>query len=117
MRAELKRLHSPDVDLDSYYPEDPECFGFFVQAMIGIEGKEGDDSFGIEVCTPKWLLKNHSETDVVFGRHKLIMFDYDIGRIRSAIARYCEYCFGEEWLEIAEKLARIGHWEFEDYRP
>ena len=117
MRAELKSLECSDLDLETYYPEDPKKFGFCVQAMIGIEGSEGADSFAIEICTPKWLMENDSETDVVFGRHKLIVFDYDINKIRSTIARYCEYTFGDEWLEMAEKLARIGYWEFEDYRP
>lgn len=117
MRAELKFLHSPDVDLDSYYPEDPSNFSFLLQAMIGIEGKDGHDSFDIMVYTPQWLLQHHNDSDVVFGRHTLIVFDYDIGRLRAAISRYCEYTFGDDWLEIAERLARIGYWEFEDYAP
>lgn len=42
MRAKLKRLHSPDIyDLRAFIPEEPDKFGFLLQAMIGPEGLEG----------------------------------------------------------------------------
>jgi Immunity protein 8 len=117
MRAKLKELHSPDIDWDSYYPEDPTTFGFLLQAMIGIDGQEGDESFDIQVCSPEWLKKEYKKNDILFGRHLLIVFEYDKKRIESKISGYCERCFGENWQDLAEKLSRIGHWEFEDFTP
>ncbi len=118
MRAKLKALHSPDVDLDTFSPSDPTCFGFLLQAMIGPEGQDGSESFDIEVCTPKWLLERHGRgacPDVVLGTHMMFVFSYDLGQIRAALERYCERCFGDDWQELTQKLARLGAWEFEAY--
>jgi hypothetical protein len=117
MRAQLKRLHSPDIDIDTYKPEDTTNFGFLLQAMIGPEGQDSEESFDIQVCTPDWLKSQHSASEAVFGRHMLIVFEYDKHRIEQAIARYCERCVGNDWQEIAERLGRIGQSEFEDYVP
>ncbi|MCF7484267.1 immunity 8 family protein [Vibrio sp. J1-1] len=117
MKAKLKRIYSPDVDFDSFWPEDTENFGFLLQAMIGPEGEDGEESFGIQVCTPEWLKSRYSENDVLFGRHMMIVFDYDIDRIKSHIVKYCDRCVGDNWSDIASKLSRIGLWEFEDYSP
>ena len=40
MRAELKRLHSPDIagPLEKFAPSNDRCFGLFVQVMAGPEG-------------------------------------------------------------------------------
>jgi hypothetical protein len=32
------------------------------------------------------------------------------------IERLVQNCSGESWQDVAPKLARIAHWEFEDYR-
>lgn len=117
MRAELKEIHSPDIELESFWPEDTKNFGFYLEAMIGPEGQEGEESFGFQVCTPAWLETHYSETDVLFCRHMIIVFEYDVSRIKSSLSNYCERCFGETWQDIANALARIGHWEFEDYTP
>ena len=78
MNAELKRVHSPDIqNLESYMPENSETFGFLLQAMVGPEGEDGEESVDIEVCTPKWLEENYGQEDVVVGRHHLIVREYD----------------------------------------
>ena len=118
MRAELKQLHSPDIyDLDSFQPKDPSNFGFLLQAMIGIEGEEGEESFDIMVFTPEWLKSNYAKGDIIWGRHSIIVFEYNIKLIRHHIEKYIEECVGENWQQIADRLARIGKWEFEDYKP
>lgn len=117
MKAEIREFHSPDVyDLSNFVPDDGEKFAFLLQVMVGPEGEEGEESFDIEVCTPKWLAETYDQNEVVFGRHRLIVFKYDFEKISSAIRKYIgDHCTGDTWEEVAEKIARIGHWEFEDY--
>ncbi len=118
MTAELKRLHSPDVyDLKGFVPEIGDNFGFLLQAMIGPRGMEGEESFDMQVCTPRWLSEHHDRSDILIGRHHLIVFEYDYDRLVDLIAKLCGECSGETWQEIALRLGRIGKWEFEDYRP
>jgi len=116
MNAELKRLHSPDVyNLEDYRPENPEKFSFLLQAMVGPEGKDGEESFDIEVCTPRWLEETYGVEDVVIGRHHLIIREYNYERLIQAIKDFLKQCTGENWNEVAEKVSRLGMWEFEDY--
>ena len=117
MQAKLKEFYCLDFDLNSYWPEETDNFSFWVRAMIGPDDGEGAESFDIQVCTPKWLQAKYSEEETLFGRHMLIVFEYDLERIKQKISKYCAGCSGENWQELANKLGRIGHWEFEDYKP
>lgn len=118
IRANLKQLYCPDLpNLEEYIPPQPERFGLFVQAMFGPEGSEGEESFDIVICTPGWLEEQVRDKGILIGRHHLIVKDYDLNRIRTFLIKYAETCLGETWDAVAEKLARLGHWEFEDYSP
>jgi hypothetical protein len=116
VKAAIRRFHSPDVfDLVKYRPDDPEVFGFLLQVMIGPKGDQGEESFDVTVCSPKWLLQRHKKEDVVIGRHHLIMFEYNYPRLTRTIEDFCRHCEGDTWDELASKLSRLGKWEFEDY--
>lgn len=116
MRAELKRIHSPDIEnLADYYPDDPASFCFLLQAIVAPLGEEGEESFDIEVCTPKWLSENYQENDIVIGQHLLIVFDYNYDRIFNKIKSYIENCNGDTWDKITQQIGRLGKWEFDDY--
>jgi hypothetical protein len=116
MHAVIKYIHSPDIkDLPTYKPEDSESFSFLLQVMVGPNNQEGEESFDIEVVTPKYLLEKYDDNEILIGRHRLIVFRYDWNRIMHTVNRYCESCTGETWDEIAEKVGRLGRWEFEDY--
>jgi hypothetical protein len=116
MRAELKRLHSPDIDLAAYWPDDQESFHFLLRAMIGPENSDASESFDFEVCTPAWLAMNRASEGLIFGRHWIIVFGYDLEAIESRLKRLCSRTMADTWQEIAKKLGRYGKWEFEDYR-
>lgn len=113
----LKELHSPDIDLDSYCPDDAACFGFLVQAFFGPSDGAGSESFDILVSTPKWLEREWSEDEIISGRHRLIVKCYDLNAIRRFLSNYAQHCAGSNWREAARKLARLGAWEFEGYTP
>ena len=67
VRAELKRLHSPDAeDLRSFKPDDEADFALLVQAMVGMAGTRAEDAFDFVVCTPDWLRRRCVETRAPF---------------------------------------------------
>src|SRR5215813_8550469 len=116
VKPAIRSIHSPDVGaLEAYSPVDPEVFGFLAQVMIGPDEGEGEESFDVRVCSPKWLLQRYDREDIIIGRHHLIMLEYDFGRMMRAIEAFCRECEAPTWRELALKLSRLGKWEFEDY--
>lgn len=116
MKAELKSLHSPDVEyLEDYHPSGD--FAILVQALIGPKGTESVESFDFLVCTPGWLGNQLVASDYRFGRHYLFMRKYDYSLLKKAIEDLCNRFFEPDWVSLAEKLSRYGRSEFEDYRP
>lgn len=117
MFAKLVRLHSPDLDdLESFHPERPDAFGFLLQFMVAPQGEEdAEESFDVLVCTPKWLMENHKEHEIVVGRHHLIVFKYDFLTLKKFITEVVKNCSGSTWEDIANCLSQIGKWEFEGY--
>ena len=118
MKAEVRRFHSPDIaDLDAYTPPNPTNFAFQLQVMAGPKGAAGEESFDLEVCTPEWLAERLRTDKVVIGRHHLMVTDYDWPPISAFIRTWVGNCEGDTWEQVALKIGRLGHWEFEDYRP
>jgi len=118
IKAVLRDLHSPDAsDLKSYVPDEPTCFSILLQVFVGSDDSPGQDSFDVVVCTPTWLAKKvlPGEGGILVGRHYLIVEDYDFERIEHFLMQYVNRCTGETWQEVAEKVGRLGKWEFEDY--
>jgi|ERR1700740_3601776 Immunity protein 8 len=111
--AELKKLTSTDVSLETFRPQGP--FGVYVLAMVGPAGEPGEESFGITVCTSEWFEQSMKDP-VVSGRHHLFVKEYNFEELKSYLSKYCRTCMGDSWAEVAEKVACIGNWEFEDYR-
>ena len=118
MKAEIKAIYSLDIDdLQRYIAPKEDNFSFHLRVIAGPQFEPGEESFDLTVCTPKWLLENHGKDDVIIGRHYLIVMEYSFDRIVKAIRDFCDRCVGNTWTEVAEKLGRLGYWEFEDYRP
>src|SRR6266545_838987 len=117
MRAELKRLHSPDVfDLRTFVPMDPERFSLFVQAMVGPAGEDSAESFDLIVCTPGWLQQQVESSGPVLGLHHLVVVRYDYDDLFRTVRLFCDRCEGKTWQDVAAKVGRLGRWEFDDYR-
>ena len=114
MRAELKSMSADDVNVGSYVPDDLGCFFITFRLRIGLEGINSGDDFEISVCTPTWLQLNMWEP--MWGRHLLIVREFDYQKILNMITDGIVRCDGENWMEIASKLARLYAWEFEDYQ-
>jgi hypothetical protein len=118
MKPVIKSVTSPDfMDFSTFQPENRENFSFLLDLTIGLKGEEGGNDFSLNVVTPLWLMENYQKIDVVFGRHTLIVFQYDMENILREIRNKIESIEGNSWDEIASKISRIAHWEFEDYKP
>lgn len=115
MNAVVRRLHSPDVDLTTYVPDDPEDVGVLVQIMAGSKGKPGEELFDVVVCTPRWLDRRIREDGPLVGRHYLIVERWDLARVRLYLTDAVGSEEGATWRELALRIGRIGMWEFEDY--
>lgn len=117
MKAELKRLHSPDAnDLSKFAPSDPRHFGLFVQVMAGPAGQTGEESFDLIVCTPAWLCEKLESSGPIIGLHHVIVAEFHYRELELFIRSYCERCVGLTWQEVALQVGRLGRWEFEDYQ-
>lgn len=117
MNAELKRVHSPDIyNLKSYQPECSDSFCFLLQAMIGPAGEDGEESFDVEVCTPKWIESNLEINDVIIGVHYLIVREYSYKKLIHSIEKFLLSCSGPSWGEVAKKVSKLGFWEFEAHK-
>ena len=117
MRAKIRWFHSPDVyDLEKYAPDDPEDVGVFIQVMVGDEDSPGEESFDLEVVTPKHLIEHVKRDGPLIGRGFVIVARWNWPEIRDFLTGAFESEQAPTWDELGERLGRIGHWEFEDYR-
>ena len=117
IRAKLLSLRSPEIDIDGEYPADPGCFVILLEAEVGADGLAGSDVFRIQVCTPRWLSSRLAEDGEIWGRGLLMLPEWNIERIRLAVAAMCSRTTGATWQEVAQKLSRFAEWEFDDYSP
>jgi Immunity protein 8 len=116
--ARVKGIYTNEMNsLETYVPEDPTNAGIWIRALVGPRDDVGEESFDICVCTPLWLLAQCERDGFVLGRHRLIVSSYVPDRVRKTLTNLIEECGGESWQEVAEKVARVGHWEFENYLP
>ena len=116
MRAIIADVSSADVDLESFYPKTPDNFSVLVRLLVRPSDSDGEESFDVNVCTPAWLKDEVRRIGPIDGRHHLVVLAWEFHAIRDALARRFEREVGEDWAELAGRLARYGYWEFEDYR-
>lgn len=113
----MRSVYSADVDVDAYVPEDPENDGVWIRLVLRPADGLGEESFDVLVCTPLWLRGVVAKEGPQVGRHHLIVDPFDLGEARAFLRRQIESIEAADWPTLAGKLARLGFWEFEDYRP
>ena len=116
IRAIIKSIEITEVaDLDpvKFTPEDPEYFGCTVGLTIGPSDSDGGELFYLTVCSPRWIAKACEKDGFLWGRHHLIVPEYNLKAITEIITKFVERCQGDSWKEVAAKLNRIASWEFE----
>ncbi|SFT33732.1 Immunity protein 8 [Actinopolyspora lacussalsi subsp. righensis] len=113
MRAVIKDYHSPDVDLCDFGPDYPEDFGFLLQMFVGPSEDSGEEAFDVLVCTPKWASRRVRETGPLVGRGVLLVENHSWYEIRGFLEKYVNALEAPTWDRLAEKIGRLGNWEFE----
>ena len=116
MRASLRSVYRSDVDVHTYVPDRPEDDGLWIRLMVGPADSPGDESFDVLVCTPLWLRRRIGENGPQIGRHRLIVDPMNLQKATDYLRGQVEALQAPNWRALAEKIARLGHWEFEDYR-
>ena len=119
MIPEIKNISvitiTDEVSLTDFKPSNTDEFEFTLRLLIGPKGMDGEESFDVTVCTPKWLQNNMSRNDVIIAHHYMIMMNFNVFLIQVRIENFVSSCSGKDWNECAMKLSRLGAWEFEDY--
>lgn len=115
IKPEIQLMWSADLaDMESQSPEDPTSFCILVQALIGVAGEDGADTFNFLVCTPNRLAERIPPGGALSGRMYIIVERYDFQRIHAAIQGFCDRAVARDWQRAATILSRYGRWEYED---
>jgi hypothetical protein len=86
-----------------------------VRLIVGPQGGDGEESFDLMVVTPRRLAALLRRDGAVVGRHYLFVGEMDRPYIERFLQDRMRRIAGDTWREVAEKVGRIAHWEFEDY--
>ncbi|MGA6204453.1 Imm8 family immunity protein [Nocardia testacea] len=116
MRAELKGMHSPDIDLT-----DPEATAaadaVLVQLMIGPAGAAGEESFDLVVRTSVGSVTDMDARGFRPADHALVLDRIDPAEIRRRVEGFLRDLDRPTWDALAGAIGRIARWEFAGYRP
>lgn len=88
-------------------------------AFVGPLEGPGEESFDFILCTPDWFQTDRLPTpeSIAIGRHYVFVTEFNYAALEKFVRHYCSRCEGKTWQEVAEKVAHLGHWEFENYTP
>ena len=117
MKSHLNDYVCVDIpEVWNWAPDDPKDVYYYMEMTIGSRTGSGD-LFGLTVSTPEALLKRMraSGQKSLSGRHHLIVLDYSWDKVLQFVNDVIDKCQGKDWEDIALRLARHFHWEFEDY--
>lgn len=118
-RAVIKNFEGMGyVDPCDYVSSDPENDAFTLRMLVGSADSPGMELFDVLVCTPGWLVGEISQNGPQIGRHMLILELLellDLQRAQDFLRRRVEQLMAPTRSELAEKVARLGYWEFEDH--
>ena len=114
MRARLKAIEAEGIpDLAAWRPPDPERFAVPLVLEVGVLGQRGRERFRLLAATHAWLRERDHRRGAVLGRGLLLVFAWDLPRIRALLAREVERCSGPSWPDVARQVNRFAVWEGE----
>ncbi|MFG3577667.1 Imm8 family immunity protein [Micromonospora chersina] len=114
MRAEVRHVRFPDME--SGQPFDPRNTWQLVEVYVGVVGEPGEEQYQVTACTPAALVDLLVRQPFLVGRHWLFVAEFSPAPVEAALRKLIENIEATSRTELAEKVGRIGLWEFEDYR-
>jgi hypothetical protein len=99
-------------------PAEPDAFAFVARLYVGPSDGPDEESFDLTVCSPEWLAAQSRNESFIDGRHHVIINadQFDQRRLQRWLEQRVMSVEAATWPEVGERLARLGYWEFEDYR-
>lgn len=117
MKMVLHDIYSLEIDtsLNLYIPNKIDNFSLSIKLLVGEYGNGSDaaDLFDMTICTPKWLLENHSGN--LFPRGFLIVENYNFNDLLNCINKLLSTIEADNWESLAEKFNKFAIWEFDNY--
>ncbi|MDF2711519.1 MAG: hypothetical protein K0R62_7171 [Nonomuraea muscovyensis] len=113
MRARLDGFRWVDLDRGrSDWDSAHACE--LLEMEIGPQGGSGSDIFHVTVCTPSALAERLQRHPFLIGRHWLFVPELHPDTVTAWLADRIAVLEAPTWEELAERIGRIGAWEFED---
>jgi hypothetical protein len=109
--ARVRYFQWLDLELSPDSPRDSTLLVF----AAGPADRPGEETFQATVCTPAALAELVARDGVVPGRHYIFVESLNTEQVENFVHDRLRRISGETWTELAEKIGRIGYWEFEDY--
>jgi hypothetical protein len=117
VHADLRSVQTFDAGVDDHRtwqsPDGP--WSIYLDLTLGPAEDLGEEIFGLTVCNGEWLASRAAQDGIVSGRHHVIMATYDWPTVERYLEEQVRAAEGDTWTEVAERLARLAAWEFEDY--
>ncbi|GAA4561523.1 Imm8 family immunity protein [Planotetraspora kaengkrachanensis] len=95
--------------------DDPAHACELLEVYVGPQGEPGEERFQITVCTPSALAEQLQHHPFLIGRHWLFVPELHPAEVTRWLNIRISVLEAPTWRELAEKIGRIGAWEFEDY--
>jgi len=72
----------------------------------------------VTVCSPEWLAERCRADGIVDGLHHVMVdvASFDQQNLRAWLEARVTAFEADDWSSLAERLSRLGSWEFEGYR-
>ncbi|MER5419351.1 Imm8 family immunity protein [Streptosporangium roseum] len=96
--------------------DNPAHAGELLEMYAGPQGGSGEERFQLTVCTPSALVEQLQHHPFLIGRHRLFVAELHPDEVTTWLSDRIAVLEAPTWGELAEKIGRIGEWEFEDYR-
>jgi hypothetical protein len=116
----LVSLSIPKFDVGRYSPPDSQIFAEWIDLEIEASDNGrvyGGESFGVNVCSLRWMAQRVIEAGTAWGRGQLVVARWDINLIRAQIESLCEESAAADWNGVVARLSRYLIVDTIDFSP